>query len=264
MSATPRPGVEFQPCAGLANRMRSIVSAMCLASERGIPLQIQWKNDPAIFTAPFHMIFDMSSFPNWVQVQDSVLEPSSLWTRIREVNSASDLMFYERDMGDRLPLRFKSWAKFYTRDDARYLSLLRAIRPTDEIRSRTNALLNPAMADGSTIVGVHVRRTDHKKAIEHSPSDAFWRAMSEFSAGTKFYFASDSVPERNDAVRRFPGQVILAPLRSLDRNNPFGCQDGMLDLYCLSKCSQILGSFGSSFSEMAADWGGVPLRVISE
>ena len=38
----------------------------------------------------------------------------------------------------------------------------------------------------------------------------------------------------------------------------------MVDLYCLAKCSKIYGSHGSSFSDVAARIGNIPLKVMKK
>jgi len=112
------------------------------------------------------------------------------------------------------------------------------------------------------IVGVHIRRGDNNASIKESPSELFWEAMTAYPEATMFYVATDSMEEREEAVRRFPGRILTGSATILSRNDPFGCREAMLDFYCLSRCSEILGSYYSSFSEMAAAYGGVPLRVM--
>jgi hypothetical protein len=112
------------------------------------------------------------------------------------------------------------------------------------------------------IVGVHIRRGDNRTSIQESPSELFWEAMAAYDPSVIFYLATDSMREREEAERRFPGRILTGSGTILSRNDPFGCREGMLDFYCLSRCSEILGSYYSSFSEMAAAYGGAPLRVI--
>jgi hypothetical protein len=40
--------------------------------------------------------------------------------------------------------------------------------------------------------------------------------------------------------------------------------DAVTDFIALSRCKKILGSYASSFSELAALYGDVPLEVITE
>jgi hypothetical protein len=43
-----------------------------------------------------------------------------------------------------------------------------------------------------------------------------------------------------------------------------GMNDAVLDFMALSRCKKILGSYASSFSELAALYGDLPLEVVIE
>ena len=254
MSSVP---LYVVPCAGLGNRMRVIASAMCAAADANTPLQILWRIDNNIFNALFEDCFDMSSLPSWMKVEEGFVERDTTWREAREVLSESAWEFYCAQMEERRPLRIKSHQIFYkgTTWDA-WLSMLRLLKPHPSIAAIADSLLWP-----KRLVGVHIRRTDHVKAIQESPSSGFWAAMEAEPATTIFYVASDSEEERQAAAGRYPGRVITGA-KYLGRSEPHECLEAMLDLYCLSRCSKIIGSYESSFSEVAAWWGGIPLEIV--
>lgn len=251
------------PCAGLANRMRAIASGLCAAEDFDCSgLAIVWKFDRAIFTAPFHMMFDMRTLPKGiVKVEETYFEPDSSWATAYDCTSEEKWSHYVARQGTRRPYKIKSWARFYVPSEERWVAHLRSLPIHPSILAQ---VADTFQSPRSRMVGVHIRRTDHRKAIQGSPSAAFWAAMNAELAvdpDTQFYVASDDETERQEAMRRFPGRVRLGPNQLLGRNDPYGCRDAMVDLIALSKCEKIIGSEGSSFSEIASAIGNTPLQV---
>ena len=247
------------PCAGLGNRIRAVVSGMCAAYDLGIELHVLWRNEPYICTAPFHTLFDMKSLPPWMKVIDGPIEPNSIWSLGGDILSEDAWdEFVEKCQCDSRPLCLKSHQAFYNKNDPQWLVFLQMLRVHSSIVNKATIY---GLENSYNIVGVHIRRTDNKKAIQFSPSNDFWAVMSKYPDDTHFYVSSDSEEERREAERRFPGRILKgAQLGS--RNSPIGCYNAMVDLYCLSRCSQLIGSYYSSFSEIAAGLGGIPLMVV--
>lgn len=107
----------------------------------------------------------------------------------------------------------------------------------------------------SFTIGVHVRRTDHRDVIASNPLQAYVKAMHlqvEQHPDCLFYVASDDVTVKSYMRRLFPDRVITLDDLSLDRNSVRGMQDSVLELFCLAKTHLIIGSKGSTYSELAA------------
>jgi hypothetical protein len=105
-----------------------------------------------------------------------------------------------------------------------------------------------------SVVGVHVRRGDNVKAIKHSPTSKFIELMNkevEEDQDTRFFLATDSPDVERQIKEAFPGRIITHKKTSLDRNNPHAVQDALIDLYCLSRCRKLIGSYWSSFTLVA-------------
>jgi hypothetical protein len=225
-------------------------------------LVVSWPSEFNVHTAPFEFLFSKGSLPAWVRIEDGRLQPHSGWNTAKSILTEEDWNFLWLRAGQSRPIRIKSHGQFHRKDQDRWLQHLRAFKPTEFIQSVADDVFS-TVPDGTTgIVGVHIRRGDNKKSIEESPSELFWEAMSAYDSSVLFYVATDSEEERLEAIERFPNRIMKGSDTVLSRNDPFGCREGMLDFYCLSRCSEILGSYYSSFSEMAAMYGGVPLRVI--
>ncbi|CAJ1458444.1 unnamed protein product [Effrenium voratum] len=111
-------------------------------------------------------------------------------------------------------------------------------------------------------VSVHIRRTDHKKAIARSPEELFMQMMDSYSEDTPFFLATDDPAVEARFKARYGGRLLTNSKRSLDRHAPEGIQDALLDLLLLSQGCEVLGSYKSSFSAMAAHFHMVPLHVV--
>jgi len=114
-------------------------------------------------------------------------------------------------------------------------------------------------------IGIHIRRTDNKMSIQNSPREAFVDKMQEAvndHADAKFFLATDSADEEQYLKQTFPDKIITYE-KELSRNSEKGIQDALVDLYCLSSTNKIFGSFYSSFSEVAAQIGNIPLEIIN-
>ena len=257
---TPQAPLELMPCAGLANKLRAIVSGMCWAQDLGTSLHVVWRSEVRLLIGQFYTYIDVQSVPSWVTIEECITAPHSGWNDVPVICSADEFNRHmELQMGRQF-YRIKSYSRFHTADEERWLQLLRGLKPHPDFLVKRNQILGLIAAP---VVGVHIRRTDNKKSIQFSPSQLFWDAMAACSPDTVFYFATDDEGERAEAIRRFGADRIIVGYKTiLGRDTMEGGHQGMLDLYCLSTCSKILGSYWSSFSEMAAAWGGVPLETL--
>jgi hypothetical protein len=242
------------PCAGLANRMRAMASAITVAAERKALLRIGWKYDYRALEAPFAALFDMTQLPPNVEIIEMGATPDPAWNSSQECNSEEAWLAFDKEAP---LLRFKSWAAFYGYSSQEWLTALKSLKPHATLEARANSiLLYPLLS-----IGVHIRRTDHKKSIMRSPSNLFWETMRQAHT-VYFYIASDSDEERKYAAHLFPKRILMHEDAVLERNSITGCECAMVDFLCLSKCKYIIGSYGSSFSEIAALYGGISYFAI--
>lgn len=105
---------------------------------------------------------------------------------------------------------------------------------------------------GKNCVGVHIRRTDHVRCMEESPTDKFIEKMKEESADTVFFVATDDAEERTNLINIFgQNRILYQKDAELSRKSENGMEHAVIDLFMLSRTKKILGSSGSSFSEVA-------------
>ena len=239
--------LTLEVVAGMANRIRSLISGICLAEDLDLNLHVIWSaNDPACMI-PFQELFKTTSLPRWVRVDMGPLEGKSV-----ELLSPEDVERYITLSPSQRPLQIRSYGHFYQKDPVRWLKYLRALRPAEAIPPLTF----------SAPVGVHIRRGDHTKAKVYSPIDAFIKAMKALPEDTCFVVATDSLAEKTRLINEFSADRLWFPAKTLSRMTLLGMKSALEDFIALSRCKKILGSFDSSFSQIAAMYGDVPLEVV--
>ena len=253
----------IQPIGGLCNRMRSINSAYMLAKERGEKLKIIWFCNSEL-NCPFELLFKKTADIDVINIR-SKWNLRKLWYQFSSTflgnediraNRTEGLLneSFRQSLGKRLYIATEE--HFYPGSD------YHLFEPTDAIQERILALTN---SFGAYPVGVHIRRTDNAPAIGTSSTDAFVESIQAellLNPDTVFYVATDDKKEEENLRNLFPGKIISNQNRNLSRDSVEGIQDAMLDLYSLAATHKIIGSFFSSFTDIAADMNGIP-KVIA-
>lgn len=133
--------------------------------------------------------------------------------------------------------------------------------PSEQVKSATDEKLQPFSSGHK--VGVHVRRTDNIQSISGSPLEAFiglMRQEVERDQDTQFYLATDSEDVKAVMKTHFGSRIHCSECAAR-RDTPEGIIEAAAEMFTLSRMDKIIGSYYSSFSEMAAMTGSVPLIV---
>jgi hypothetical protein len=80
---------------------------------------------------------------------------------------------------------------------------------------------------------------------------------------TEFFVAAGD-PAGETSLRAEFGNKIISPPKQPARGSPEAIKSEVVDLLCMSRTRLVLGSRWSSLSEVAAEIGGIPLRIIDE
>lgn len=270
--------IYLVPYGGLANRVRAINATLELAKANDIPLTIIWFKSFEL-NAPFTSIFKMP-----------------LYDKLR----VKEAVFFDRFIY-RSPRRHTLWLPFITAPilfdrciySSEFVKLRNEGKLEDIIKSSGKVLIEscydfgnyaPSLSDnfipaneiildiGSYIksnfaertIGVHIRRTDNLLSIERSPLDLFIDAMHrevEICSDTKFYLATDDKATKKHLKDIF-GDKILSIETDCNRNSEEGIKEAVKEMWLLSRTEKIYGSFYSSFSEIAAKVGNIPLQIL--
>ena len=107
-------------------------------------------------------------------------------------------------------------------------------------------------------VGVHIRRTDNAVSMGKSTTEQFIHPES------RFFLATDDQGEEDLLRREFPEKILSNQSRTIDRNSVEGMHDALLDLYCLAATDKLIGSYWSSFTDIAADMRGIEKVIAGE
>lgn len=135
--------------------------------------------------------------------------------------------------------------------------------PNKEIKAKLNSVQSNMKLKEKEYVSVHIRRTDHEAAINVSPDILFYKCISEICTnGDKIFLSTDDAILKQKLLTEFSPNVFAQELSSYSRSNMQGIIEAYIDLILLSEGKVIYGSFGSSFSEMAALIGKINLVVV--
>lgn len=259
----------IQPIGGLCNRMRAINSARMLAEKRREKLTVIWFVNSEL-GCPFEKIFQPTD-------QFRVINIYSKWN-LKKLFYQLSSMAFGIFIGNE---DIRSHRQEGALDDAFISSLgplvylateehffpchdYSAFVPAPEVSERIEAKKQEL---GEHSVGVHIRRTDNRPAIDKSSTDNFILSMKKELASdpeAMFYLATDDLSEEEKLREIFPGKIISNRERDLSRDSVAGIQDAMLDLYCLASTRKIIGSYFSSFTDIAADMRGIPKVIAGE
>ena len=144
----------------------------------------------------------------------------------------------------------------WTSDDLRLL-----FRPNADVQGLINGR---TIAFSAHSIGVHIRRTDHRQAIDESPLEVFTEAIDreiEQHNDLSIYLATDDEATK-DALRSRYGKRVIMSSAKATRESTDGIRDALVEMYALSRTQHIYGSAGSTFSPIAACLGDVPITIL--
>ncbi len=268
--------IEQRVHAGLCNRMKEMASAIALARAVEQPLVVYWLKNRYL-NCSFGRLFEPIEDVSVVDVETSRLKAlftlGSLRYRLRTLREPIDLFLgnkqieeYRESGVDLVPLVAKAKHTVVIT----YYRFLEGSDSLDDFRPREDILeeVDDATAHLGTagLVGVHIRGTDNAEALANSPVTAFLERMQrelESDPEARFFLATDDPVIEQAVEQQFPGRVVTRP-KVFARDKAEGVRDALVDLLLLSRCRLILGSHWSSFTETAAELGGVEMEIVGK
>ena len=257
------------PTGGLCNRMRVMASGVYLAQKYGRTAIIHWNNTKGL-RADFCQLF-MTQMPadtmlienrNWLYRIDSTVQ---FLLRFPLLKCRSQVIYnYNRYSNG----NFSDNSNFQVGKDYtlvgcnsldQHYNLRKLFKPTDSIQNRINIITSQF---ASNTIGIHIRRTDNIQSIKLSPLEAFIQKINEEimqDNSVKFYLASDDEEVKQRLMKLFRDRIITHTDK-LERDSLEGMCIAVVDLFCLSKTRKIIGSDYSSYSNIAAELGDIPIE----
>ncbi|MFT3748752.1 MAG: hypothetical protein QM768_10565 [Agriterribacter sp.] len=264
--------ISIVPYAGLANRMRAISSGIYIAKKLGASANIYWKREKNCY-AQFNDLFNPIPVPG-VRVTEisgfnlsllrstkknlyipSLLRRFIYNTQLTNFNIKTDGDIFSKLMpdGSIYLCSCNSMSNHYSMREIFHPQKL-VITSIDKITAKFP----------EHVTGIHIRRTDNVKAIQNNSVEDFKKridkALTE-NTKMKFYLATDDIIVKQELLKTYEGHIITNNA-VLNRNSSEGLINAVIDLWCLSRTNHIIGSFYSSYSEIAAEIGGIKLEIL--
>lgn len=266
-----------KPFGGIANRLRVISSMIWLKGKLNCRLKVIWLENEELgasyndlFEAPFDFeVVNSLGLYRYVRTSKQKFLVKRLIARIINKSMGVDYCVFDSDMykgvdhildivGKHDTVFFNTCEELVSWDPG-----LRAFQLLPTLETRLNELSEKLGIDSNTI-GVHVRRTDHTIAANRSPNllfeDMIYQERNR-DPSLKIYLSSDD-PQVVEHFKRIFGEMILAMVKKYGRDSKGAIEDGLIELFLLSRTKKIYGSYWSSYSKMAGRLSGINVEIL--
>lgn len=267
--------ITLIPFAGLCNRMRAVSSGIFAAKEMDVPLFIYWNKTHDCFAnwsdlfLPLQLtgvsIIENRNPINWISNKRTFRIPAFIRQLLYEKcirgfsrNNGKTILEEDRFLNTEGHVCIESCC-----DLCDHFPLNKIFILTEELENKVNEIKS---SFSQKTIGVHIRRTDNYNSIKSNTINDFVKRMVEelnSDCNISFYLATDDYSVKTIMRNKF-GDRILSPQFELSRTSVNGMKDAVVDLYCLSKTNHIIGSFYSSYSEIASELGNIELEIIND
>ncbi len=227
---------------GLANRLKCLVSAQALAKETERELLVYWESTDMccacfedLYVNPFHRISFDELFAFIENSSFEVVESAKACSR----SSVQYVLFVSPSF---------AFPPHVIEPYLKSLKLQPTLQKTLTSFSKSHAL--------SSSIGLHIRRGDFMRdpynKLRLSSDDFFIKAInSQLELGPcSFYLCTDNPVLEEELSQKYPSSIIVRK-KVLSRSSLEGMQDSLLDLYLLSTTKKIIGTMGSTFTQVA-------------
>ncbi len=272
--------IYLQPHSGLANRLRVIISGLHFSDIVQQELTLIWKKDKSLF-CDFTDLFEPNGKiilkkHNWkLKILNSLQNKTTLYKLFSKLFSI-DFSLFDKDAKEfvwstgtnnfdlsKLPEKVANFYFSTCHEFCFDTAYIKYLRPISAIQKSIDK--NVTKFTNKTI-GIHVRRTDHLDSIEESPLEFFIETIRndlEKDSSLNYFLATDDESVETILKNLFPGKINCYQ-KDYARINIKGVQDAVVDLYSLANTCKIYGSYFSSFSDIAARIGNIPLEIIKK
>ena len=259
---------------GLGNRIKAIVSCLRITESA----KVIWEQVPGVFSCEFRDLFtnDMvvpkgtagRKYDSWrMIVLNSDPIPNNFSIVTKDTDKIGRKFSFTDPNGRNIDLEYNRIPQIVLDDCVEKLNLLKINQTVlDWVDEASKSF------DQNT-VSVHIRSWEDQDPDEESELRQkhffkitnFIDEMMSYDKNTKFFVCSDSTSVI-EKLKKIFGDRILTYSRHSDletsRSTRAGAQDDLAELLLLSKNKIIIGSYISTFTEMAWYFGGAKAKVI--
>lgn len=261
---------------GLGNRMRVLASCIALSQRLRKEVEVLWVNNYEL-NCPFDRLFmpieglrvhTKSYIPKWNKVGLSLRAKN-----LKRTYQNFDIQLTDKEIVDLRSLKsdlvklIKDAKTVYINTCEHFYgdqSFLGYLLPKPAVVEEVNRRLD--LLAGHKYCGVHIRRGDNELAKQQSPTIDFVEMLKKIEKEHQdmhFYLSTDDKGEAR-IMQKMIGDKLHSFAAGQRRDNPKNIETALVDMLVLAKSERILGSYWSSFSEVAAQYGGIPLVVVKK
>jgi len=271
-----KPAIVATCPAGLGNRMKCMVSTIKNARANGKMPLLYWPvNDLCGCTyddlfkhKPFARELDEEELDELKSTVDD-LEINKTWKFT--LSTSSDCSSTSSDcLRDEEPLDFK-FNKLTQKQRDEFVDYFKEFEPTQEIYDVIDVIYFKYADDfaAGNVIGVHIRKGDYKVSFDgrqHISTEKGFqdkmKALLEVNPDYKFLLCTEDKETEEEFEKLFgKDKIIYFHKRARGRGDVAAMKEALIDLYLLSKCDIILGTFLSTFTEVAWWLGGCKANV---
>jgi len=259
---------------GLSNRLRVLLSGRALAEATGRTFKMLWplRN---MSGAAYEDLFEN----DWGVVTQPTAPPRAEWLPDIGQNLGQAWFDIAAAPQPEIAVSSGTWLvvpEFYPSQAPllrRCGELFQELRPIPVIRERVAAFR--ALHFRPTMIGVHLRRAEFLRLMPFSAHNtgpalaAIRKFLQQFPDAGLYLSTDDGGPDPMTGRRQYEGvreklraafgpRVVWAEQRTLECGATEGVQDALVDLLLLRSTDAVVGTWFSSFTELAAFGRGVP------
>jgi len=134
-------------------------------------------------------------------------------------------------------------------------------KPINELQDK----INITTTQFSQTIGLHIRQGDHEISKEMSTFEKFEKVIQKElmkNNESTFFVATDSDDVKQKLIEKYKQKIITNSISSFNRSSQKAIESAVIDLYCLSKTEKIYGSHFSTYTQVAADIGGIEDEIV--
>lgn len=266
------PNICIVPMGGLCNRLRLLLSVVEICNRQpALRFEIDWSKHPECY-AWFEELFEPLNLPA------ITFHHQRWWTALHRRRNGwwpgllRLAMGYTFQRVEYLPKDEAALQEVLSRHRRLYIASgfslcdysaasIAHLRPVPTLQARINEIVSRFAPH---TIGIHIRRTDNTMSQQHSRLQDFHAAVQHEIAQdeqVRFFLCTDDAAVKAEFRERY-GERILTQTSPVTRKTLAGMQDAVVDLWCLAHTQKILGSYWSSFTDMAAELRQIPLEVV--